>query len=295
MPSRREIREAVVQFLYCADLEGGADPAQLRGPFWDFLTESDRHALWTATAKTVRHLVHGRDERLAAFRDRLAKAVAWMARDAAADLLLDGLRRVEGLENRWSVAFEKVEAVLRGPDESAQADLLREELETLFATDRELSSAREGFLLLLEDFPALKGPLEPVVATVRRLQRISDRVRMVENPEEFPEESDLAKLRQSKTDLQELRRRADEIVDRLLAERSTIDELLAAAVENYAPERLDPVDRAILRLGCYELIRSDTPTKVAINEAIELAKRYGTTESSRFVNGVLDRIARQQV
>ena len=39
MPSRRHIREAVVQFLYCADLEGGANPAELRGPFWDFVTD----------------------------------------------------------------------------------------------------------------------------------------------------------------------------------------------------------------------------------------------------------------
>ena len=44
MPSRRQIREAVVQFLYCADLEGGADPAALRDPFWDFVTESDRRS-----------------------------------------------------------------------------------------------------------------------------------------------------------------------------------------------------------------------------------------------------------
>lgn len=49
-------------------------------------------------------------------------------------------------------------------------------------------------------------------------------------------------------------------------------------------------DRNVLRLGAYEILFSDTPDRVAINEAIELAKRYGTNNSSQFVNGVLDRL-----
>ena len=49
-------------------------------------------------------------------------------------------------------------------------------------------------------------------------------------------------------------------------------------------------DRNVLRLGAYEILFSETPDRVAINEAIELAKRYGTNNSSQFVNGVLDRL-----
>ena len=49
-------------------------------------------------------------------------------------------------------------------------------------------------------------------------------------------------------------------------------------------------DRNVLRLGAYEILFAETPDRVAINEAIELAKRYGTNNSSQFVNGVLDRL-----
>lgn len=57
-----------------------------------------------------------------------------------------------------------------------------------------------------------------------------------------------------------------------------------------APERLDPVEHAILRLGLWELMsRPDVPYRVVINEAVELAKRYGATEGHRFVNAVLDK------
>ncbi len=76
-------------------------------------------------------------------------------------------------------------------------------------------------------------------------------------------------------------------------EKSTeIDELIASASKNWRIDRMSRVDRNILRLGACELLAfRDVPTKVVINEAVELAKRFGTAESSAFVNGVLDRIA----
>jgi transcription antitermination protein NusB len=71
-----------------------------------------------------------------------------------------------------------------------------------------------------------------------------------------------------------------------------IDAMIAAASKNWRIDRMSRVDRNILRLGAAELIAfPDVPVKVVINEAVELAKRFGTAESSAFVNGVLDRIA----
>ena len=74
----------------------------------------------------------------------------------------------------------------------------------------------------------------------------------------------------------------------------TIDERLTGATENYALNRLAAVDRNLLRMATYELLFcDDIPAPVSINEAIEIAKRFGTEESPRFVNGVLDRIRRE--
>jgi N utilization substance protein B len=71
-----------------------------------------------------------------------------------------------------------------------------------------------------------------------------------------------------------------------------VDDLIASASKNWRIERMSRVDRNILRLGACELVAfRDVPVKVVINEAVELAKRFGTAESSAFVNGVLDRIA----
>nr|MBP6743152.1 transcription antitermination factor NusB [Deltaproteobacteria bacterium] len=73
--------------------------------------------------------------------------------------------------------------------------------------------------------------------------------------------------------------------------QSEIDGLLSRCSRNWRLERMSWVDRNLLRLASFELLRCpQTPPRVAINEAIELAKRFGTAESSAFVNGVLDRM-----
>lgn len=73
-----------------------------------------------------------------------------------------------------------------------------------------------------------------------------------------------------------------------------IDELITRSTEHWDLERMSVVDRNILRIAVFELgWEQDMPPKVAINEAIDIAKKFGTRESSRFINGVLDRIHRE--
>ena len=74
----------------------------------------------------------------------------------------------------------------------------------------------------------------------------------------------------------------------------TIDAAIAGAATNWRFERIAAVDRNILRLGVYELMREEaTPPAVILDEAVEMAKRFGEAESPPFVNGVLDAIMRQ--
>jgi len=73
-----------------------------------------------------------------------------------------------------------------------------------------------------------------------------------------------------------------------------VDELLRKFSEHWALERMPAVDRAVLRLGAFELgWAPDMPTAVVISEAVELAKQYSTKDSGRFVNGLLSRIAEE--
>ena len=81
------------------------------------------------------------------------------------------------------------------------------------------------------------------------------------------------------------------LVEGVLRHQAETDERITRYTENYELGRLAVVDRNILRLAIYEMLhRPDIPPVVSINEAIEIAKRFGTEESSRFVNGILDRV-----
>ena len=92
---------------------------------------------------------------------------------------------------------------------------------------------------------------------------------------------------------QESRAFAEEIVRNVLENTEKIDALIQGSAHNWRLERIAAVDRSVLRLATCELLfRSDVPPAVVINEAIEVARRYSTEESSQFINGVLDGIRR---
>jgi transcription antitermination protein NusB len=85
---------------------------------------------------------------------------------------------------------------------------------------------------------------------------------------------------------------ASTLIEGVREHQPRIDALISEVAENWRLDRMAAIDRNILRLGAYELLycTGTVPTKVAINEALELAKRYSTAQSSRFVNGILDRL-----
>lgn len=83
-----------------------------------------------------------------------------------------------------------------------------------------------------------------------------------------------------------------ELVHGTALHREEIDALLSEHATNWRISRMAAVDRNILRIGAYELTRTDTPARVVLDEAIELARRFGDDPSPAFVNGVLDAVAR---
>ena len=91
----------------------------------------------------------------------------------------------------------------------------------------------------------------------------------------------------------EERQLASRLVHTLQQQQRDLDRQLADVTTNWRLERLGVIERSVLRLAAAELQRGETPTRVVLREAIRLAERYGNPESARFVNGVLDALARQ--
>ena len=82
----------------------------------------------------------------------------------------------------------------------------------------------------------------------------------------------------------------DELVSGVLDHQKELDQLANKYLKNWTIERLNKVDQAILRIGIYELMYTETPSIVAINEAVELSKKYSEEAVTKMINGVLDSI-----
>ena len=91
-------------------------------------------------------------------------------------------------------------------------------------------------------------------------------------------------------DHEPIRNFARTLIDGTLQKKTEIGAKLEQAADNWAVARMNSTDRNVLRMAAYEMLFMETPRAVVINEAVELAKRFGTADSAAFVNGVLDRI-----
>lgn len=88
---------------------------------------------------------------------------------------------------------------------------------------------------------------------------------------------------------------AKKLLDGVQENGDVIDQLISKYAENWRLERMSVIDRNILRLAVYEVhYQDDVPTSVAINEAVEIAKRFSTDDSGPFINGVLDAMAKKE-
>jgi N utilization substance protein B len=107
------------------------------------------------------------------------------------------------------------------------------------------------------------------------------------NPEREMSASDTF-LRERLHGQQDLVEFAQSLLNGVRRNREEIDQLLTSHANNWSLVRMAATDRNVLRLGAFEILYADTPARVAINEAVELAKRFGAKQSSQFVNGILD-------
>ena len=134
---------------------------------------------------------------------------------------------------------------------------------------RRRTLAREHALKILYQFDITKRPMEAVVASYWQAEETKD---------------------------QEIITYANLLAQGVGGHIKDIDQKISDYATNWQIKRMAIIDRNVMRIGLYELqYTADIPPKVAINEAVELAKKYGDLESSKFVNGILDRIHKKEI
>jgi N utilization substance protein B len=137
------------------------------------------------------------------------------------------------------------------------------------------------------DQPADDRAADPLAAG-RELREFVARLAEIEDPDDAGRQHERERLRSP--EMVEFTR---SLVAGVRQHRPDIDQRIAPAAANWSLERMAATDRNLLRLGAYEILFTDTPGKVAIDEAIDLAKRFGGAQSAQFVNGILDNLLHQ--
>ena len=134
---------------------------------------------------------------------------------------------------------------------------------------RRRTLAREHALKILYQFDITKRPIEAVVESYWKNEETKD---------------------------QEIITYANLLAQGVCGQIADIDQKISDYATNWQIKRMAIIDRNVMRIGLYELQHTtDIPPKVAINEAVELAKKYGDLESSKFVNGILDKIHKKEI
>ncbi|MGE9268365.1 MAG: transcription antitermination factor NusB [Verrucomicrobiales bacterium] len=283
MPSRRKIREATVQLLYARE----ARPAERdEEEIWRLIHE---HSLITwdrARLKLLTHWQQARPSTVEKFHN--------VAHDASSAINLadpDGklarkLSKHLQQERQWCDKLESLPRLVKADLGRWQDDLRR-----LLADIAALTKSREALRGQFTNFPpALAEALETICA---KLQEFDQRARQLINPLAHPKQRELAHLRQSQLEMNALEEAARELAARIENEQESLDRELDAAAENFDLKRFSRVDLAILRLAAWEIHHGEDLTPaIIINEAVEMAKRFGATRSASFVNGLLDHIAK---
>lgn len=286
MYRRRDIREAAVQFLYFTDLESGPDAALMEDAFWEMTQEESMRKLIKARRKAFLHVAQGRVSRLTKLQQHAENLLAKWKADPSSEPLSIQLSQLLKQESQLNHAIDLLKLAKPGDDDISA---LNEPITQLRNTNSSVTRLRSELLESLQDFPQWKIPAEGLVAAIHHLDRVSERFTAIDDPSSTL--GDFAHIRKSSSELSSFRHDTQKLVQGTLAHKGAIDAALDQNIENYAPERIAPVDRAIMRLAAHEILHcDDIPKAVSINEAVEIAKRFSTSESSRFINGVLDAI-----
>lgn len=293
-PSRR-LREAALKFLYACEVSA-TSPQDLSEVYWELAQEHDIKRLGQARYSGLLQFEGQRMKWITSLRRHDAKILAVLRLYSEADGAREAWLKLRQTLEAITTDLGNLENALHEAGEERKRDTFKQQLPLVFASYRKLprriDDLEESVLAVAE----ARSALEPVRGTFQRIRKAAEIAAAIEVP--GPADQDDAgvlALQKRETRMTAEQSAGQAQVEKIWSHHNAIDSLIASAATNYRLERIDMIDRCILRQAVWEMVHDpETPPLVAVNEAIELAKAFGSTESSAFVNGILDRILQEQ-
>ena len=284
MPTRHQVREAAIQLFYA---RASSQTAESDDELWALINDRGGLAFDRARVKVLGHWQNGRSGVAAKLKKALAGATA--AIDAA-----DPSGKASTLFQELSKAEFALAEFIENLVLLTKADTgdWRDDLRRAFERSGKVRKLREEMRTHIVTFPPLQH--QEVAKLFDKLDTFDKRVEMTRSPGKFPEQRELIHLHKTLAEMLALRSEAEKVTSQVSDHLKELNQTIATAAENYDLDRLSRVDLAILRLGVWEINHApDVPAPVAINEAVNLARSFSGEEAASFVNGILDRVAKE--
>lgn len=294
MLSRNQIRQVALQYLYsvsqipATETSGGMDEG-----IWDILMEPFYADFYKLKAKAISaHLTRDYPDKLRLFVTRAQETADKLKQDPLTLPIRDLLQDLLSKEGEFNAALLQLKKALHD-DSSNEKQTLSVACNSIQVLNTTLIQMRSRFLDTLKDFPAYQHIWSPLIAACQKLKDINIRIDCFIHPEGNPSLKEVSAAVEAGQMVEELFREARLLGEDVQKNQETLDALINATLENYSPERVNSIDRVILRLGAHELTtRKDLAAPIVISEAIRLAERFSSKDSPRFINGVLAGISK---
>ncbi len=286
MITRSKVRQSALILIYSL-LENGGEPEHFDFElFRSIAQEKEQERYTNAEAKAIIHICRTAKDAARLLAERVEAVHVAMDANITTARLREEVERYARQCARFASDFEALQFSLASKRRETVAELSRRN-RNLILLARAVAGLGRDLLPTFADYPLYRAVLEPLAATVRRLERMLSLCASVETPAALAGSGEFTSLIRAGELLAELGPAAEKLACAVMAHRSEYDERIAARLENYSPERLDVVDKAILYLALYELEENGLEAPIAISEATALADMYSGSKSAQFIHGVL--------
>lgn len=280
--SRRQVREATVQLMH----SGHSQESEASDP-WPLILAHQEGKITRTRARAILHLQQNRPGRVKPVFEQRVNAISLLesfVEEKSAPRTLRSLLKAEG---ELPELFDLLKRQLKSEKD---LDDIAETLERIRQANQTALDCLSLLLSALGPLDACPEPLKPLARALPPLEKTAHTLRSLLS-KNLPEVREVAALQEAIAERDHLRKETESLHALVLKHLESTDQLIAQQVENFAPDRLAQVDRAVLRLATTELKHCpDIPPAVSIDEAIEIARRFGGSESAGFVNGILDKL-----
>lgn len=283
MPSRRQIREAAIQLFYA---RASSQSAESDDELWALINDRPALSFDRSRVKVIGHWMNGRSKVAADLTETLSKCTAAIT---VADPTGKAGRDFLSLAKEEAKLAEQLENLVVLTKNNTGA--WRTSLHECFESSRKLQKIRTEVALIVSTFPPKQA--DAVNQLFTKLNQFDERLEKVRAPERYADQHELSHLNKTLDEMRALRNEANGIIKTVSENLPVLNQTITAAAENYDLDRFSRVDLSILRLATSEILFcDDIPDAVAINEAVELARSFSGEDSATFVNGLLDKVAR---